>query len=170
MPFWNSFPFLNHLPDGFLKSERWSYHPCPTLPPHPCLNSAVGSTLLTSHAPSGLHPAQFLIPPLSYAPSPILYPNPCFDHQAAPWAPSPWAGYIMDSLHTSGQTIYFLEKCFPASTCLNPVECSRHSSKAVSSEESHSISQAGWGTGLHFCSHSTWFIHLSTKPSFPLLL
>ena len=116
MPFWNSFPFLNHLPDGFLKSEIWSYHPLPTLPPHLCLNSAVGSTLLTWHAPSGLHPAHFMSAPLSYAPSSVLYPNPCFDHQAAPWAPSPWAGYIMDSLHTSGQIIYFSWKMF---SCLH---------------------------------------------------
>lgn len=140
--------------------------PAPPLP-----NSAAGCTLLASTwVPlGGLHPAlPDPIPILS--PSPILHPNPCFDHQAAPGAPSPWACYIMDSLHTSGQTTCFSWKMFSCLHLSKPSGMFKTKLKAASSEEVPLYQPGGMGTGPHFCSHSTWFIHLLTKPSFSLLL
>lgn len=137
--------------------------PAPPLP-----NSAAGCTLLASRGcPGWPHPALLPGPHPYLEPLTHLTSQPLFRSPGSSRSPSPWACYITDSLHTSGSNSLIFLKMFSCSTCLN-LECSTTKSKLP--PQKSPISQAEWGTGPYFCSHSTWFIHLLTKPSFSLLL
>lgn len=141
------------IPDYFLKSEKQF------LKLHDMNISSQHWHIV--NAPNDLDPACVPLFPHHMPSHSSSHTNPCFGQHPPP---SPWTRHRIPAFVLQVKLFPFLGMYFPISTCLNPTEFLRQSSKFVSSEESFVPRQH---ESPLLCSHSSWFIHLLTHSPCP---